>query len=97
MKDIEFNESLYSYKGIPDSLYTFNSENIADFGYKTDESFRRVKDSNIIFDKIEGTNWNKESNYHNSYSMNIGRTIKMKNKEWHALRKNHALNVAPKQ
>ena len=82
-KDITFNENIHhDNKVVQDSMYTFNAENIADFGYKTDENFRRYKDSNLIYDKLENTDWNFESDYYNAYYVNgkwnKGRTIKLK-------------------
>ena len=62
MKDLKYNEHIHNdYNVLPDTMYTFNAENIADFSFKTDENFRRHKDSNLIFDKIETTNWQYES------------------------------------
>ena len=53
MKDLKYNEHIHNdYNVLPDTMYTFNAENIADFSFKTDENFRRHKDSNLIFDKI---------------------------------------------
>ena len=56
--------------------------NHPDFGWKTDSEFRRSHDSDKIHDMLNNTDWDKESNYHNSYQVNgkenKGRTIKLK-------------------
>ena len=68
-----------------------NDTNSNDFTTKTDGEYRRQLDKDITFDNIEKTDWDKESYYHNSVRVNgknnIGRTIKMSNKEWHRLNK----------
>ena len=68
-----------------------NDLNQADYGSKTNGDYRRQLDKNLIHDYIETTDWSKESLYHNSVRVNgknnIGRTIKMNNKDWHKLNK----------
>ena len=73
------------------NIEKLNDANQSDFASKTDGNYRRQIDKNLIHDYIENTDWSKESLYHNSVRVNgknnIGRTIKMSNKEWHRLNK----------
>ena len=68
-----------------------NESNQQDYTTKTNGDYRRQLDKNLIHDYIENTDWTKESLYHNSVRVNgknnIGRTIKMNNKDWHKLNK----------
>ena len=61
-----------------------NDQQQADFSSKTDGEFRRQLDKDYTYNKIENTNWESESNYHNSYRIdgkyNLGRTITLKKK-----------------
>ena len=78
------NDGKYVHK----SQHTFNQENLEDYSIKTDPDFRRAKDTDIIYDKIHNTDWNKESNYHNSVRINgknTTRTLRMSNRDWHKL------------
>ena len=61
-----------------------NDQQQADFSSKTDGEFRRQLDKDYTYNMIENIDWNKESNYHNSYRVNgkynLGRTITLKKK-----------------
>ena len=59
-----------------------NDLNLEDYSVKTTGEFRRQIDKDLTFLKLKETDWDKESNYHNSYLVNgkenKGRTIKLK-------------------
>ena len=42
-----------------------NDTNVADYATKTNGNYRRQIDKDITRDKIENTNWKKESDYYN--------------------------------
>lgn len=61
----------------------FNKDNLADYNIRTDEDFRRQRDLDIIWDRINNTDWKKESDYFNSYHRkNKGNAIRMNNKQY---------------
>ncbi len=84
-----------SQKEIYDSLYTNNKENLMDYSDRVSPDNRSQKDKDRIKDWIENTNWESESQYHNSYHGVKCRTIRMNNKEWHRLNPGHTKNNAP--
>ena len=73
MKDFNEHESKWI---IPDTLYTFNANNVDDFSFRTEEGYRKSKDTDIIFDRLKNTNWKSESDYYN-YNRHEG--LKSKN------------------
>ena len=76
-------------EGLPEDNLDYQS-NHPDYGWRTDPEFERQKDLDKIFDELNNTNWEKESDYHNTVYLgkgkyNKGRTLRMKNKEYHEL------------
>ena len=58
---------------------TKNSED--DYGFRRNPDYRRQDTIDIIYDRIQNTNWNKESDYYNSVrvnGVNTTRTLKFK-------------------
>ena len=65
-----------------------NRSNQHDYSVRIDPNYQRQETIDEIFDKIEKTDWSKESLYHNTYRINgknTTRTIKMSNRDWHKL------------
>ena len=58
---------------------TKNSED--DYSFRRNPDYRRQDTIDIIYDRIQNTNWNKESDYYNSVrvnGVNTTRTLKFK-------------------
>ena len=64
------------------------STNEADsYSFLADPDYKRQETVNKIYDDLQSVDWNKESDYHNTYYLGKGkygrRELRMNNKLWH--------------
>ena len=55
------------------NIEKLNDSNLNDFASKTDGEFRRQLDKDITYLTIENINWDRESQYHNTYYLGKGK------------------------
>ena len=64
------------------TIEQLNDSNQDDYSLKSSSEYRRQVDKDLTYANLNNTDWQKESDYHNSYyvngTWNKGRTIKLK-------------------